>query len=258
MAPPGRSDPFVPRNQRPARAAKPYVPTSVWAVAGIGLMALSVAFVWWRIREDVGASGPQASPAGALAGPVMPSGSAPPAQGGPTESPVAADAAAVAADPAATAAPAAVTAPGAVSPAAPAAVSPIPAPTPSVAPDPTSDPAIVLKPEPPPKLAPTATPLPSPAPSPAPTPVPAPSAVVSPSTPSSTAEASGLLRVTTNAKARVKIDGKSVGTILEAADFSLPGGEHKVVVTAYGTGKTQTMLVRIDPGRSTQIAFQLK
>lgn len=236
--------PFVPRNQRPPEVRPPWVSATVWAVTGIGLMVFSAGFIWWRIRGQVRSAEPaavqEASPV-----PELPRAAPEPvAIAAPVEPEVVP-----------------VPEPGVVvaSPAAPAVVVPAPKP-----PEVVAAPPPVVKPPPEPLV--VTVPAPKP-PAPAPvepprapaTPDPAAPTILTPGggqTP--TAEAAGLLRITTNARARVQIDGKGMGTIAEQGEFSLSGGEHRVRVVSTTTGKFQTMLVRIDPGRSTAIIFQLK
>lgn len=245
----GKQAAFVPRSQRPTRPSQARLPAHVWTFAGLGLLAFAIAFLWWRIRPVVEEE--EAVPTGAISAspPVadvsVPPPAAPPPEPALPEGPVAVDpllppADAVLPDGSAPVAPPATTEP---SPPAPAVTPPAP------------------KPQAP--LAVTVPPLPAPAP-----PQPAPTETVTPPVPSAiltpgkgaaeAAESPGLLRITTDTRARVQIGKKSVGNVDASGEFSLPPGEHRVRVTAVRSGKSQLMMVRIDPGRTTAVSFLLK
>ncbi len=247
--------PFIPRNQRPPESRPPRVSATVWAVTGIGLMVFSAGFIWWRIRGQVRSAEPAAEQEAALPPEVPPAAPEPVAIAAPVEPPVAPDPV-VEPEVVPVPAPVVVVAP----PVAPTAIVPAPKPPEVV----VVVPPPVAKPPPEPLV--MTVPAPKP-PAPAPveparvpaTPVPAAPTILTPgAAQSSPAEAAGLLRITTNPPARVQIDGKAMGTIAEQGEFSLSGGEHRVRVVSTTNGKSQTMLVRIDPGRSTAISFQLK
>ena len=68
----------------------------------------------------------------------------------------------------------------------------------------------------------------------------------------------GFLLVVTDQAARVKVDGKSLGTVSGSKSFELPPGVHAVKITPVKGGRTQSLDVRIDSGRPTQIGFKLK
>lgn len=68
----------------------------------------------------------------------------------------------------------------------------------------------------------------------------------------------GFLLVVTDQAARVKVDGKSLGTVSGSKSFELPPGVHTVKITPTRGGRTQSLDVRIDSGRPTQIGFKLK
>jgi hypothetical protein len=222
---PGRRDdaPFVPRSQRPARPQPPRVPAWAWASAGVGLVLIALAFVGWRIQEQLGEGAPAApenpgvDTIPVVAAPVVETGDAPTPPPPPIEA----------------------------APAPPLPAPPSPA-TPVAAPDDPAVGAAPAAPVPPAVAADVKPPEPAPSASPSPEPAPAPEIPT------------GVLRLKADARARVFIDGTAVGTISETTDFTLPGGEHKVRVTSLATGRAQTMLVRVDPGRSTLVEFQVK
>ena len=248
----GKQAAFVPRNQRPSRSSKSRVAPHVWTFAGLGLLAFAIAVVWWRIRpvveeEDAVPAAPSseiAAPPPVVEAPASPPEALPPEPLVP-EGTVALDPLLPPADPGLPDVAAPVAAP----------VTPAPSPPAPAATPPASKPEAPLVVTVPPPTVPAPT---QPDPAAAVTP-PVPSAILTPGKGGAqAAESPGLLRITTDTRARVQIGKKSVGNVDASGEFSLPPGEHRVRGTAIRTGKSQVMMVRIDPGRTTAVSFLLK
>ena len=221
--PPRRFEPFIPRNQRPARIKRKPISPQVWAVAGLTLLISSSAFLWWRIRGEV------TNEAAEWLGPAVPALVAasplPPAE--PPLTP-----------------PALEVAPPALEVAPPALEVAPPAPVPTPAPKPVAPKPVAPKPV-----------APKPARQPA-------SVAVQLATAPTTEEAvpaaaPGLLRVRVNQEVRLHLDGDDRGIVSEAVEFTLPATLHKVHVVSVETGRSQTILLRMDPSRIIEISFEL-
>lgn len=65
----------------------------------------------------------------------------------------------------------------------------------------------------------------------------------------------GLLRVTSDKKAAIVIDGKPQGTVTPEAplQISLPSGDHRLRVTPAGGGTSREQMVRVDPNAATAV-----
>ena len=101
-------------------------------------------------------------------------------------------------------------------------------------------------------------PTPSPAPA-APEPPP-PAPVAPPTKPPSRAESAiksgtGIIRVTSDRKALIIVDGKQHGYAPGLADLSIAAGPHTVRAVESGTSITRTLEVRVDPGAAVIAGF---